>query len=388
MASSTTASGPRDSAERVDAPLRAWLILARTPGLGFARFQALHHACGSVEGIVSAPRGRLASAGLSPKACDYLAAAPDVDADLAWLSDDPARHALSLDDPRYPARLRDTPSPPLVLWVLGDPDVLDVPQVAMVGSRNPSPQGRENAQAFAAAFARRGLAVTSGLALGIDGAAHQGALDGDGLTVAVCGTGLDRVYPARHRDLAHAIASEGALVSEFGPGMGPRAENFPRRNRIISGLSLGTLVVEAARQSGSLITARMAMEQGREVFAIPGSIHNPLARGCHALIRDGAKLVETAADVLEELAGQIRMPMPPGATQAPADPAGAPADGDYAALLAALGDAPATVDQLVERSGLTAPEVSSMLLMLELEGRIAPAPGGGFMALQSRAGKH
>lgn len=362
--------------------LRAWLTLARTPGLGHAGFRKLLAACGSAEAIVQAPRSRLTAAGLSAKACDHLQAAPDADADLAWLDGDPKRHALTLDDPRFPARLRDTPSPPLVLWVLGDPEVLDTAQLAMVGSRNPSPQGRENAAAFAASLARRGLVVTSGLALGIDGAAHQGALDGGGLTVAVCGTGLDRVYPARHRDLAHAIAAEGALVSEFGPGMGPRAENFPRRNRIISGLSLGTLVVEAARQSGSLITARMAMEQGREVFAIPGSIHNPLSRGCHALIRDGAKLVETADDILEELAGQIRLPVPEAAAaaggEAPQD------DGDYAALLQALGDAPATVDQLVERSGLTAPEVSSMLLMLELDGRIAAAPGGGFMKLQAK----
>lgn len=369
--------------------LRAWLTLARAPNIGGTTARKLLDVFGSAEAAAAAPPSRLQQAGLKPDACAAIAEAAHLESDLAWLAGDPARHALTLDDPRYPERLRDIASPPLVLWVVGDPEVLGVPQIAMVGSRNPSPQGRENALAFGASFARQGLTVISGLALGIDGAAHQGALDGGGLTIAVCGTGLDRVYPARHRDLAHAIAAEGALVSEFGPGMGPLAANFPRRNRIISGLSLGTLVVEAALKSGSLITARQAMEQGREVFAIPGSIHNPLARGCHKLIRDGAKLVEAAADVFEELAPQIHaaglsLTAPDRALEsAPA----AAQDGDYAALLAALGDAPSSIDQLVERSGLTTPEVSSMLLMLELEGRVASAPGGGFMKLPENAGK-
>lgn len=367
---------------------RAWLTLARVPNLGGATVRRLLDHFGSPEAIVSAAPGRLQQAGLKPEACAAISDPQHLESDLAWLDGDAARYAIALDDPRYPAQLQDIASPPMVLWVVGDPEVLSVPQIAMVGSRNPSPQGRENAGAFAASFARQGLTVISGLAMGIDGAAHQGALDTGGLTIAVCGTGLDRVYPARHRDLAHAIAAEGALVSEFGPGMGPLAANFPRRNRIISGLSLGTLVVEAALQSGSLITARQAMEQGREVFAIPGSIHNPLARGCHKLIRDGAKLVETAADVFEELAPQIQaaglsLTAPISGSGAAADGA---QDGDYAALLAALGDAPSSIDQLVERSGLTTPEVSSMLLMLELEGRIAPAPGGGFMKLPDRSG--
>ena len=367
--------------------LRAWLTLARAPNIGGATAAKLLAHFGSAEAVAAASPQRLRQAGLKPDACQAIAEAAHLDADLAWLAGDPARHALALDDPRYPPRLRDIASPPLVLWVVGDPEVLTVPQIAMVGSRNPSPQGRENASAFAASFARQGLTVISGMAMGIDGAAHQGALDGGGLTIAVCGTGLDRVYPARHRDLAHAIAAEGALVSEFGPGMGPLAANFPRRNRIISGLSLGTLVVEAALQSGSLITARQAMEQGREVFAIPGSIHNPLARGCHKLIRDGAKLVETAADVFEELAPQIQaggLSLTARSDVPEAAPDNAQ-DGDYAALLAALGDAPSSIDQLVERSGLTTPEVSSMLLMLELEGKIAPAPGGGFMKLSGNA---
>lgn len=369
--------------------LRAWLTLARVPNLGGATVRRLLDQFGSPEAIVSAAPSRLQQGGLKPDACAAIGDPQHLESDLAWLDGDAARHAIALDDPRYPPQLQDIASPPLVLWVVGDPEVLGVPQIAMVGSRNPSPQGRENAGAFAASFARQGLTVISGLAMGIDGAAHQGALDGGGLTIAVCGTGLDRVYPARHRDLAHAIAAEGALVSEFGPGMGPLAANFPRRNRIISGLSLGTLVVEAALKSGSLITARQAMEQGREVFAIPGSIHNPLARGCHKLIRDGAKLVETAADVFEELAPQIQaaglsLTAPSNASMAV--PTDAP-DGDYAALLAALGDAPSSIDQLVERSGLTTPEVSSMLLMLELEGRVALAPGGGFMKLPENAGR-
>lgn len=372
--------------------LRAWLTLARAPKLGGATVRKLVQQFGSVEALVAAPASRLQQAGLKPAACEAIAKPQHLDADLEWLAGDASRHALTPDDPGYPARLKDIASPPMVLWVIGDLEVLAVPQIAMVGSRNPSPQGRENASAFAASFARQGLTVISGLAMGIDGAAHQGALDGGGLTIAVCGTGLDRVYPARHRDLAHAIAAEGALVSEFGPGMGPLAENFPRRNRIISGLSLGTLVVEAALKSGSLITARQAMEQGREVFAIPGSIHNPMARGCHKLIRDGAKLVETANDVLEELAPQIEQqgltlsPQQNSAEQSAQSGASQADDDDYAALLGALGDAPSSIDQLVERSGLTTPEVSSMLLMLELEGRVAAAPGGGFMAVHTGSG--
>jgi DNA processing protein len=206
-----------------------------------------------------------------------------------------------VNDGRYPPLLREIPQAPPVLFVHGDPDCLRVPQLAMVGTRNPTPSGRETARQFAAHLAGAGMIITSGLALGIDAAAHQGALAGGGRTIAVMGTSLDRVYPAKHRDLARAIAERGALVSELPTGTPALAENFPRRNRLISGLALGVLVVEAALQSGSLITARLALDQGREVFAIPGSIHNPLAKGCHALIRQGAKLVETANDIVEEL---------------------------------------------------------------------------------------
>jgi DNA processing protein len=280
-------------------------------------------------------------------------------------------------DPDYPPLLRQIPDPPLALYVIGDRAAPGRPQLAIVGSRNPTPAGRENARAFARHLAGAGLAITSGLALGIDGAAHRGALEaGGGTTLAVVATGLDRVYPARHRELAHEIARAGALVSEFPLGVPPLPENFPIRNRVISGMALGVLVVEAAPGSGSLITARLATDQGREVFAIPGSIHSPLSRGCHALIRQGAKLVETANDILEEL-GVL--------AQAAADSAVAPLPADLPApmaqLLGHLGHDPANVDQLVERSGLTTEAVSSMLLQLELQGLVEAGAGGTFQRI-------
>ena len=260
-----------------------------------------------------------------------------------------------------------------MLHVIGDRRLLSTPQLAIVGSRNPSPMGQENARAFAKSLAGAGLVITSGMALGIDGAAHRGALEAGGKTIAVAGTGLDRVYPSRHRDLAHDIAKHGALVSEYPLGMPPRPENFPVRNRLISGLSLGTLVVEAALRSGSLITARLATEQGREVFAIPGSIHSPQAKGCHALIRQGAKLVESAQDILEELG-----PLASVATHAVYDNAVSVCqlDPPTAALLKQIGHDPVSVDALIERSGLTADVVSSMLLQMELNGLVSNCPGG------------
>lgn len=274
------------------------------------------------------------------------------------------RHCLEISDP-----------PPL-LFVIGNPDLLQQSQLAMVGSRNPSVDGRENAQAFARELVNQGLVITSGLALGIDAAAHQGALAGDGLTIAVTGTGLDRVYPARHRALAKEIAARGALVSEFPIGTPALAENFPRRNRIISGLSLGTLVVEAAPQSGSLITARLAAEQGREVFAIPGSIHNPLARGCHQLIRQGAKLVESVADILEE----IHVTYAPKASVTQDNSQTTPDLDDNSLILwSNLGSAPTSVDTLVSRSQLTTEQVSSILLIMELQGWVTSAPGGMYL---------
>lgn len=358
----------------------------RAPGIGPARFGRLLEHFGSAAAALAASRAQWAELQLPDSALDYLSA-PDwrgVERDLAWL-EQPGNHLLALDDSRYPPLLRQAAYPPPLLFAHGLIDSLRAPQLAIVGTRDPSPQGRETARQFAAHLAEGGLTITSGLALGIDAAAHQGALSGGGWTVAVTGTSLERVYPAKHRDLAHAIAERGALVSEFPIGTPALAENFPRRNRLISGLSLGVLVVEAAVRSGSLITARLALEQGREVFAIPGSIHNPLTKGCHALIRQGAKLVETAADILEELgplasagasetARSIRAVTP--VTAEPLDP-------DYRRLLEAMGDAPVSVDALVEGCGLTAEVVSSMLLILELQGYVAAMLGGRYCRLQS-----
>lgn len=301
---------------------------------------------------------------------------PAAEHETAWLAE-PNHHLITLSDPRYPRLLREIPDPPAALYVIGDPDLLSATQLGIVGSRNPTPGGSETAHAFASYLTQSGLTITSGLAMGVDAAAHRGALGAGGKTIAVAGTGLDRVYPARHRELAHEIAAQGALISEFALGTPALAHNFPRRNRIISGLSLGVLVVEAALQSGSLITARLAAEQGREVFAIPGSIHNPLARGCHALIRQGAKLVETAADILEELGPMAQITAPARQT----DGAGNITSGlgvEAMTLLDCLGFDPTPVDSLIERSGLTPEAVSSMLLVLELQGHVVAAPGGHY----------
>ena len=367
---------PRDT-------LVLWLTLARLPGAGPRTQRTLIEHFGSVENIFSASRGQLEKilAG-KHETVSAILDGPGVqtfESEFDWLGQ-PAHHLLVWSDADYPPLLREIADPPLLLYVIGRRETLASPQLAIVGSRNPSPMGRENAQAFAKSLAGAGLAITSGLALGVDGAAHRGALAAGGYTIAVTGTGLDRVYPARHRELAHAIAARGALVSEFPLGTSPRPENFPRRNRLISGLSLGTLVVEAALQSGSLITARLAAEQGREVFAIPGSIHAPQARGCHALIRQGAKLVETAADVLEELGALARfVQQAPSAPEADARPRDVSAS--MRRLLDSLGFDPAGVDTLVERSGLTADAVSSMLLQLELQGFVTPCPGGKYQRM-------
>ncbi len=353
-----------------------WLALRRLPGVGTrTQFDLLEH-FGSIEAIFSASRGQLEKSLVGKhEAIDALLAGPDekiLRSELEWLSE-PGHHLLTWSDPDYPALLREIPDPPLVLYVAGERQLLSARQLAIVGSRNPTPMGRENARAFAKSLAGAGLAITSGMALGVDGAAHRGALEAGGKTIAVAGTGLDRVYPARHRDLAHEIVKHGALVSEFPLGTPPLPENFPVRNRIISGLSLGTLVVEAALQSGSLITARMANEQGREVFAIPGSIHAPQARGCHALIRQGAKLVETAQDILEELG-----PLAGVALQAAHENTPPPArlDSTMVTLLEHIGHDPVSIDTLIERSGLTADAVSSMLLQMELNGLVSNCPGG------------
>lgn len=359
--------------------LKPWLALLRAPGIGPVTGARLLQRFGSPQALLDAGSGAWSAAGLERKLHAGLRQ-PDaaaIDQDLAWLAAAPARALVTQDDPRYPAPLRETAQAPLALFCQGDTDLLAMPQLAIVGARAASAQGRENARAFAAELSRHGLIVTSGLAIGIDGAAHQGTLDADGYTIAVCATGLDRVYPARHRALAHQILERGLLVSELPPGVPALAENFPRRNRIISGLALGVLVVEAARESGSLITARLAGEQGREVFAIPGSIHNPMTRGCHALIRQGAKLVEQASDILEELAPRIGAQL---RATGGLPLAQAPQDAAQARVLEAAGTEPCGFDELMERSGLDAASFNAALLALELRGEIA-ASGGRYQRL-------
>lgn len=368
--------------------MRAWLRLIRAKGLRNAAALALLDRFGSAEAVCAANASQWLGAGAERS----KVLLPDDDdaavlADLAWLAGGADRHLITLHDARYPEALKTITTPPLALFLRGDAALLPQPQLAMVGARSATPQGLENARGFAAELSRRGVLITSGLAIGVDGAAHAGALDAASPTIAVCGTGLDRIYPARHKALAQAILDGGgALVSEFPPGTAALAQNFPSRNRIISGLSLGVLVVEASRESGSLITARRAVEQGREVFAIPGSIHNLLAKGCHQLIREGAKLVESVDDVLLELAPKLgawlreQVPLASGPI-----PAARPAEGDEAAtasVLRALSDAPQSVDTLIGLTGLTPEQVSTALLMLELDGRAGSAAGGRFMRLQ------
>jgi DNA processing protein len=363
------------SADRLQS-LANWIALQRVPGLGPATLTRLYQQYHDPGWILQHP-GQLTD--LKQNIIEGIRK-PDwqqVEADLAWLEAD-NRALLTLDDPLYPALLREISDPPPLLYVQGDVNLLTEWQLAIVGSRNPSASGRNTAYDFAHYLAGGGLTVTSGLAVGIDAAAHKGALAAGGKTIAVVATGLDRVYPAQHRDLAHQIADNGAIVSEFPLGTSPRAELFPRRNRIISGLSLGTLIVEAALRSGSLITARMAMEQAREVFAIPGSIHNPLARGCHRLIREGAKLVETADDILEELGALAGIETTEAEAQ-PDDSQTHQKDGDYQILFEYLGFDPIAIDKLIQNSGLTADAVSSMLLLLELEGEVESLPGGRYV---------
>ena len=348
-----------------------WLRLVLTPGIGPAAVRRLLEAFGLPEDIFAAGRAKLAAALDAARAQALLAndAAREaqVEAALRWAQHD-GHHLLALVDPLYPPRLLAIGDPPPLLFVRGDPAVLSRASLAIVGSRHATRAGLGNAQAFARALADSGLQIVSGLALGIDAAAHRGALEGRAGTVAVLGTGIDQIYPPAHAALAEAIAASGALASELPPGIGVQRASFPRRNRLIAGLSLGVLVVEAARRSGSLITARQAAEFGREVMAIPGSIHSPVSRGCHQLIREGAKLVESAEDVLVELRAQMGEA---GAGDAVPGRRAVrrPADGQGARwLLAALGWDPAAPDELAERTGQPVGVVSAGLLELELAG--------------------
>jgi DNA processing protein len=364
----------------------AWIALLRAPGLGAAATRRLVERAGGArqaveravrdESVDNATREALRAQDGAQRA-----------ADLRWL-EQPDNHLILHGSSDYPALLRDIPNAPAALFVSGDPANLWSPQIAIVGARSATPSGLSNARAFARAFAMAGNVVTSGLAEGIDGAAHGAALDAGGTTIAVLGTGPDVVYPRQHRELAARIVAHGALVSEFAPGSAGKPENFPRRNRIIAGLSLGTLVIEAGLNSGSLITARLAAEQGREVFALPGSIHSPLARGCHRLIRDGATLVETAEEVIEPLRAigarladhlRARLAEPVAAAGAAPRAGLAPArDPDYVRLLASIDHAPVALDELAARTGLGVAALSSMLLVLELEGIVVAADGGRY----------
>ena len=360
--------------------LTAWLTLMRAPSLHAGVLRPVLQQLGSAAAMLAAPQAELEAAGVAQGLIDWLHAhrKHDLRADLRWL-ERPGCGFLPCNDEHFPPLLAAAADGPVGLYVRGDSAALAAPQLALVGSRNPTPSGRENALRFAAELTRCGLTITSGLAIGVDAASHRGALDAGGGTIAVCGTGLDESYPRANAALAEEIAARGALVSEFPPGTPPVKSNFPRRNRIISGLSVGVLVIEAAIRSGSLITARLAAEQGREVFAIPGSIHNELARGCHQLLRQGAKLVECAEDILVEIRALVGALQQAPAQRAPAcsrENSGAALDKEYEILLDALGFEPASVDALIARCGLGADAVASMLLILELEGRIETYPGG------------
>ena len=346
----------------------AWLKLTLIKGVGGESQRALLQAFGLPGRIFNASRAELERVVPSAIAerLTTEGAGEAVDAALAW-ANEPGNALISLADRNYPRQLLQTPDPPTLLYAKGRVELLNRPALAVVGSRNATPQGMVNAEAFAASVSRAGLTVVSGLALGIDTAAHRGGLAGHGSTVAVIGTGADRVYPARNRDLAQRIAVDGVIVSEFPLGTPALASNFPRRNRVISGLARGVLVVEAAERSGSLITARLAAEQGRDVFAIPGSIHSPLSKGCHRLIKDGAKLADDARDILDEL----------GVAAMPALRREQPRQEDDR-LLDLMGFDPCDMDVLAVRSGLTVDRLSAMLLELELDGRIASLPGGRF----------
>ncbi len=357
-----------------DDSLKAWLTLSLISGLGGSNARKLLKEFGSPEAVLAASISSLKTIVKADVATEISNGISDelLALTFAWLQDS-NNHIVTLADSDYPQALLNITDPPLLVYVKGRLDLLNHSALAIVGSRHATPQGINNAEAFARSLSDAGLCVISGMAHGIDAAAHRGALKGQDSSIAIVGTGLDKVYPAANRDLAHALAEQGAIISEFPLCTPPLASNFPRRNRIISGMSIGCLVVEASLQSGSLITARLALEQGRDVFAIPGSIHAPQSKGCHALIKQGAKLVEAAQDILEELSGLI---VKPDTSTSQAVTSGANAE-----LLDHLGFDPTNIDTLAERCGLTVSQLSAMLLTLELEGRISALPGGLYQRL-------
>ncbi len=358
-----------------DQELLAWLKLGLVAELTPASFRKLLGEFGDPEAVCAASLSALGR--IVPKeVADAIVRGPEttrVDVALRWL-EEPGNRIISLADATYPRLLLEITDPPPLLYVKGNPGLLNHAALAVVGSRNATPQGSANAEAFARELSDGGFTVISGIALGIDAAAHRGGLAGASSSLAVVGTGIDIVYPARNRDLAHQLAAQGALVSEFALGTPALSGNFPRRNRLISGLARGCLIVEAALRSGSLITARYALEQGREVFAIPGSIHSPLSKGCHQLIKQGAKLVESSNDILEELGAAVGVQR---AMFGIAD-----VSPGHVELLAALGFDPLDLDTLCERSGLTPETASAMLLTLELDGTVSRLPGGKFQRVR------
>ncbi len=391
--------------------LQHWVRLLRVPKIGPRRYQKLLTAFATPENVFNACISELVDAGIPKKQAEAIMHQPEDSsvADLAWLNASASHHIVTYHDEHYPERLKLIESPPPLLYVQGDVHLLKDPQLGIVGSRHPTQSGQDNAYQFAKYLSNQGLCITSGLALGIDGFSHKGALDATGATIAIMGTGLDRVYPAAHHGLAHQVIEKGAIVSEFCVGTPVRAANFPRRNRMISGLSVGVLVVEAAVKSGSLITARYAMEQGKEVFALPGSIHNPLARGCHHLIRQGAKLVETAEHIFEELVPVLQDALHPSeqsehsptshfdtkphsktdvatinSIEKSYNESNDELDSDELKLLDAMGYDPIPIDQIVEQTGFAIDAVSSILLLLELKGYVS-ACGRSQYLRQSRA---
>ncbi|MEH6456904.1 MAG: DNA-processing protein DprA [Cocleimonas sp.] len=390
--------------------LESWIRLWRVSGIGSKKFQLLLNNFDSPSAALAANTSKLTQAGISLKdANNIVDQKSDDDAaklDLEWLNTSDKHHIITLNDSEYPSRLKQINDAPALLYVHGNLNILQDPQLGIVGSRNPTQSGHNNAYEFAKHLAQTGLCITSGLALGVDGAAHQGAIDGNGPTIAIIATGIDRVYPAKHRELAHKIVEGGAIVSEFPVGTHPDSRHFPRRNRIISAMSYGVLVVEAALKSGSLITARLAMEQNREVFAIPGSIHNPLAKGCHQLIRQGAKLVETAEDILEEMVDVIDLNdhsvvNRPVNQSTNLNPETSPSasfvsnqttssgcqtdnnlDQEQSDLLTAMGYDPISIDQLVLSTNLDAASIAAMLLILELQNYLTSNGGGTYTRIK------
>ena len=368
----------------------AWLSLVHVDGLGPTTLQKLFSHFDSPHKILAASHSELQSCGINKRVIEGIlqpkqeSIQRELERDLNWLEHE-HHHIITIQDPSYPIALKQIPDPPCVLYALGKPELatnlLSEPQLGIVGSRNASAYGKDIATSFAKKLAKSGIVITSGLASGVDGAAHRGALQANiGSTVAVAACGLDRVYPAEHRQLAEQISQRGLIVSEFPIGTSPLPGHFPRRNRIISGLSLGVLVIEASMKSGSLITARLAAEQGREVFAVPGSIHNPTSKGCHSLIRNGAKLVEKVEDVLEELKHHIdlaSLDLEPAAAENTNETESL--DPQHEKILENMGFEPISIDTLIDRSGLAADIVSSILLILELNNQVSHHGNGIYM---------